>query len=58
MVGDDEEDEENEGDNEDDEDDNDDNSGLGDGCDGLSQEEVAELEASVVPIRSMLTKVI
>ena len=59
TVGDDDEDEENKGDDGDDEDDEDDNDdGLGDGRDGLSQEEVAELEASVVPIRSMLTKVI
>jgi len=61
LVGDDQEDKESDErgdeDDEDDEDDNDDDGGLGDGRDGLSQEELAELEASVVPIRLMLTKV-
>lgn len=58
LVGDDQEDKESdERGDEDDEDDNDDDGGLGDGRDGMSQGELADLEASVVPIRLMLTKV-
>lgn len=37
--------------------DDDDDDGLGDERDGMSEEEVAELEESLVPIRLMLTKV-
>jgi hypothetical protein len=53
LVGDDDD----EGDEDDEGDDNDEDGGLGDGRGGMSQEEVAELEASIVPIRLMLTKV-
>ena len=42
---------------EDDQEDDDDDDGLGDERDGMSEEEVAELEESLVPIRLMLTKV-
>ena len=41
----------------DDDDDDDDDDGLGDEHDGMSEEDVAELEESLVPIRLMLTKV-
>lgn len=55
---DDDEDEEDEkASDEDNEDDNDDVGGLGDGRDGMSQEELAQLETGIVPIRLMLTKV-
>ena len=58
TVGNDDEDGESDGgDDEDDGDDNNEDGGLGDGRDGMSQEEVAELEANIVPIRLMLTKV-
>ena len=36
---------------------NDDENGLSDGCDGMSEEEVAALEESLVPVQLMLTKV-
>ena len=39
------------------EDDNDDVGGLGDGRDGMLQEELAQLETGIVPIRLMLIKV-
>ena len=50
----DENDDEDEGDEENDGGDDD---GDGDGEDGMSEEELAELEASLMPIRLMLTKV-
>ena len=46
-----------EGDDGDDEVEDDDEDGLVDECDGMSEEEVTELEDSIVPVRLMLTKV-
>ena len=44
-------------DNEDEEREDDDEDGLGDGRDGMSEEEVDELDDTLVPVRLMLTKV-
>ena len=44
-------------DNEDEEHEDDDEDGLGDGRDGMSEEEVDELDDTLVPVRLMLTKV-
>ncbi len=54
LVGDDDQGDE---DDEDVGEDNEDVGGLGDGRDNMSEEEVAELEESVVPVRLMLVKV-
>jgi len=59
LVSDDNQGDDNQGD-EDDEDvgeDDEDVGGLGDGHDNMSEEEVAELEKSLVPVRLMLVKV-
>jgi hypothetical protein len=52
-----EEEEEVDSEGEDEVDNDDDDDGLGDEREGMSEEEVAELEETVVPIRLMLTKV-
>ena len=57
VGDDDEEDGEDKEDDKDNEDDNDDVGGLGDECDDMSQEELAQLETDIVPIWLMLTKV-